>query len=90
MPQNPTPKMCQCCAEHKALNDKMDGHECITEHPDFNPICLTPAVLHIVVNSMEEVRGYGINIDDWTNRYAEIPFLEGISAFPIIYITLFN
>ena len=40
---------------------------CITHHRDFASVCLTPAVLHIVVNSMEEVRGYGV-IEDWSNR----------------------
>ena len=60
--------MCQCCMEHTALNDKTDGIDCIIQHTDFEAVCLTPAVLHIVVNSMEEVRGYGVNIEEWTHR----------------------
>ncbi|XP_072032762.1 uncharacterized protein [Amphiura filiformis] len=68
VPQNPTRQMCECCHEHTALDEKLEDYNCITEHPDFAPVCLTPAVLHMVVNSLKEVRGYGPGGDGWTNR----------------------
>ena len=60
--------MCVCCQEQDAVNEKRDDRLCIMDHPDFEAVCLTPDVLHIIVNSMEEVRGYGVRHQDWTNR----------------------
>ena len=74
VPQQPTRKMCVCCNEQAVLNDKRGRLRCIRHHPDFNAVALTPAVLHIVVNTMDEVRGYATNVNNWTNRFVEILF----------------
>ena len=52
-----------------ALEKKLQDVNCITNHRNFPAVCLTPAVLHIVVNSLEEVCGYGV-VEDWSNKQA--------------------
>ena len=42
----PTFKECKCCIEFsKLLRDKLEGVRCITEHKDFDIICLHKTVL---------------------------------------------
>ncbi|XP_072047499.1 uncharacterized protein [Amphiura filiformis] len=69
VPQNPRRKMCVCCHEQTAVDEKRAELQCITSHEDFEAVCLTPAVLHIVVNTLGEVRGYGVRLQNWTHRY---------------------
>ncbi len=66
----PTEKESLCCAEEDAnlLQKLHDGFmECITEHPDFTSICLTPPVLEVMMHCLREVRGYG-QVLQWENR----------------------
>ena len=57
-----TVKECLCCGEESAnLLEKLheDNMECISQHPDFESVCLTPRVLEVLMHCLREVRGYG-------------------------------
>ena len=66
----PTVKECLCCNEEPAeLLDKLHEYymECVIQHPDFRAVCLTDAVLEILMHCLREVRGYGADLQ-WENR----------------------
>ena len=66
----PTVKECLCCNEDSAnLLDKLyEGNmDCVTDHPDFEAVCLTETVLEILMYALREVRGYG-QLGNWENR----------------------
>jgi len=66
----PTQKESLCCNEDSAnVVDKLYDHamECITTHETFRSICLTPAVLEMLMYWLREIRGYGQQ-REWQNR----------------------
>ena len=63
-----TERECRCCFETRGLAQHLrTGIGCITNHEDFNAVCLTRGVLEMLVRQMHELRGHVRNLQ-WTNR----------------------
>ena len=52
------PVDCRCCCEIPTARAEMPlGNECITSHPEFEIVCLHPAVLKVCLVAYREFRG---------------------------------
>ena len=67
----PSERECRCCREENALDWKMYGLQCITDHKNFEAVCLNVDVLRKAVVSMNDVRRGDIT-EPLSNRYAAV------------------
>ena len=67
----PSERECRCCREGNALDWKMYGLQCITDHENFGAVCLNVDVLRTAVVSMNDVRRGDIT-EPLSNRYEAV------------------
>lgn len=58
----PTLSECRCCLETQNVNLLIADNGCITQHEDFETVCLNRAVLRAVLIMRNDVRGHNVDV----------------------------
>lgn len=59
----PTLSECSCCREIHSIRTILANHnDCITDHDDFQTVCLNKAVLRAALIMRNDIRGHDVNV----------------------------